>query len=60
MDSSAIEARGYQPIKEDLNRLNTLKDGADVLREVINMRINGLGSALFQMNVSPDRKNVMQ
>jgi putative endopeptidase len=60
MESSAIEARGYQPIKEDLNRLNTLKDGADVLREVINMRINGMGSALFQMNVSPDRKNVMQ
>ena len=59
MDSAAIEARGYTPIQEDLNRLNTLKDGADVLREVINMRINGMGSALFQMNVGPDRKNVL-
>jgi len=60
MDSAAIEVRGYQPIKADLDRLNTMNNAADVLREITNLRITGSGGALFGMNVGPDRKNVMK
>ncbi|MFX6834734.1 M13 family peptidase, partial [Acinetobacter baumannii] len=49
----------YQPIKADLERINTLATPADVLHEAINLRVNGMGSPLFGMNVGPDRKNVM-
>ncbi len=59
MDSLAIEAKGYQPIKADLDRLNTVSSVADIIHEVVNLRVNGLGSPLFGMNVGPDRKNVM-
>lgn len=60
MDSAAIDAKGYQPIKADLDRLNTIKNSADVLHEINTLRINGAGGALFNMNVGPDRKNVMK
>ena len=60
MDSAAIEAKGYQPIKADLDRLNTISNGADVLREITYMRVNGSGGALFGMGIGPDRKNVMK
>ncbi|MEO7530989.1 MAG: M13 family metallopeptidase [Sediminibacterium sp.] len=60
MDSAAIDAKGYQPIKADLDRLNLVNNAADVLREINNLRINGAGGALFGMNVGPDRKNVMK
>lgn len=59
MDSLAIEAKGYQPIKADLERINNITASADILNEVISLRTNGMGSALFSMNVGPDRKNVM-
>jgi len=60
MDSAAIEAKGYQPIKADLDRLNTISSGADVLREITYMRVNGAGGALFGMVIGPDRKNVLK
>ena len=60
MDSAAIEAKGYQPIKADLDRLNTISSGADVLREITYMRVNGAGGALFGMGIGPDRKNVLK
>ena len=56
MDSAVIEAKGYQPIKADLDRLNTISSGADVLREITYMRVNGAGGALFGMGIGPDRK----
>ena len=59
MDSATIEAKGYQPIKADLDRINNLASVSDVIHEIVNMRVNGLGSPLFGMNVGPDRKNVM-
>lgn len=59
MDSAAIEAKGYQPIKADLDRINGIQNASDVLREVITLRVNGMGNALFGMNVGPDRKNVL-
>ena len=60
MDSVAIESKGYQPIKPDLDRLNTVNSVADILRELTYMRVNGAGSALFNIGVGPDRKNVMK
>ena len=60
MDSAAIEAKGYQPIKADLDRLNTVNSGVDVIREIITLRVSGAGSPLFGMGVGPDRKNVMK
>ena len=59
MDSLAIEAKGYQPIKNDIEKIYNISSIADIVHEVIYMRVNGLGSALFGMNVGPDRKNVM-
>jgi putative endopeptidase len=58
MDSLAIEARGYQPIKADLDRLNNIASLQEVLHEIATLRTQGLGSALFGFSVSPDRKNV--
>ena len=46
MDSAAGEARDNQPIKADLERLNKVNNTADVLREVISLRVNGAGSPL--------------
>jgi putative endopeptidase len=60
MDSTAVDARGYMPIKADLDRLNTMNSSADVLREITNLRVNGAGGALFGMNIGPDRKNVIK
>ncbi len=59
MDSLAIEAKGFQPIKTDLEKINNISSVADIIHEIVYMRVNGLGSPLFGMNVSPDRKNVM-
>ncbi|MEO7312366.1 MAG: M13 family metallopeptidase [Chitinophagaceae bacterium] len=58
MDSLAIEAKGYEPIKADLNRLNTIRSIKEVLREISYMRTSGIGGALFNTGVGPDRKNV--
>ncbi|MBV9989297.1 MAG: M13 family metallopeptidase, partial [Chitinophagaceae bacterium] len=58
MDSLAIEARGYQPIKADLARINGLNSYNDVLHEIAFERSNGIGGALFNVGVAPDRKNV--
>ncbi len=59
MDSAAIEAKGYQPIKPTLDRLSGLKSNTEVLHEITNLRINGMGAPLFGVNVGPDRKNVL-
>src|SRR5205823_3338277 len=58
MDSAAIEARGYQPIKADLDRLATLNDKQQVIDEIASLRTKGVASPLFGMFVAQDRKNV--
>jgi putative endopeptidase len=59
MDSAAIDAKGYQPIKADLDRLNTIK-----IQQMFCARSIHCASmvpvALCLMNVGPDRKNVMK
>jgi putative endopeptidase len=60
MDSAAIEAKGYQPIKGELDRLAALNSKQDVLTEIATLRTKGLASPLFGMGVGQDRKNVNQ
>lgn len=60
MDSAAIEAKGYQPIKEDLDRLAALNSKQDVVGEIVTLRTRGIASPLFGMFVGQDRKNVNQ
>ncbi|GAA4738371.1 M13 family metallopeptidase [Flavisolibacter ginsenosidimutans] len=58
MDSAAIEARGYTPIKADLDHLAALNNKQQVIDEIATMRTKGLGSPLFGMFIGQDRKNV--
>jgi len=58
MDSLAIEKRGYQPIEADLKHVDNINDLQDVINEIVYLRLNGYGTALFGVNVGPDRKNV--
>lgn len=58
MDSAAIEALGYTPIKADLDRLASLNSKQDVINEIATLRTKGFGAPLFGMFVAQDRKNV--
>ena len=58
MDSATIEAKGFSPIKNDLERINNLQSVKEVLHEITTLRTMGMGSALFGSFVGPDRKNV--
>ena len=60
MDSAAIERKGYEPIKSELDRLANLNSKAQVLNEIATLRTKGVASPLFGMYVGPDRKNVNQ
>jgi len=59
MDTARIDAKGYEPIKADLEKINGIATVADIIHTVTNIRVNGLGSPLFGLGVGPDRKNVM-
>lgn len=58
MDSLAIEKKGYQPIEADLKRIDNVNSIQDILNEIVYLRLNGYGAALFGVGVGPDRKNV--
>jgi putative endopeptidase len=58
MDSLAIEKRGYQPIEADLKHVDNISTVQDVINEIVYLRLNGYGVALFGVGVGPDRKNV--
>ena len=58
MDSLAIEKRGYQPIEADLKHVDNISNVQHVINEIVYLRLNGYGAALFGVNVGPDRKNV--
>ncbi len=59
MDSAAVETRGYNPIKADLDVINSISDAAGILHEINILRSNGIGGILFGLNVGPDRKSVL-
>jgi putative endopeptidase len=58
MDSIAIEKRGYDPIKPDLQRINKIGNLDGVINELVYERVKGIGSPLFRFGVSQDDKNV--
>jgi putative endopeptidase len=60
MDSAAIEKLGYQPIKAELSRLNSLTTSDEVLNEIVTLRSRGIGGVLFGFSVEQDDKNVNQ
>src|ERR1700743_2374605 len=57
MDSLAIEKRGYDPIKADLNRIGKINDLNGVINEIVFERVNGEGSPLFGFGVGQDSKH---
>ena len=57
MDSLAIEKRGYEPIKADLQRIAAISDLNGVVHEMIIDRVNGDGSPLFGSGVGADSKH---
>lgn len=58
MDSIAIEKKGYQPIEADLKHVDNINNVQDIINEIVHLRLNGYGAALFGVGVGPDRKNV--
>jgi len=60
MDSATLETLGYQPIREDLDRIARVGDLDGLLTEITYERINGIANPLLGFFVGPDRKNVLQ
>ncbi len=56
MDDAAIEAKGVQPIADDLARIDKLHSKADVINEVARLYRRGV-RVLFAFGVRPDAKN---
>ncbi|MBS1532320.1 MAG: M13 family metallopeptidase [Bacteroidetes bacterium] len=57
MDSLAIEKKGFDPIKPDLQRIAAISDLNGVIHEMIIDRVNGDGSPLFGSGVGADSKH---
>lgn len=58
MDSAAIEKRGYDPVKKDLERIAAIDHLTGILKEMNYLRASGIVSPLFGFSVGQDRKNV--
>lgn len=58
MDSIAIEKLGYSPIKSDLQKIKQINSLQSLLDHVANMRVSGIASPMFGVNVAQDKKNV--
>jgi len=58
MDTMAIEKRGFDPIKPDLQRINAIKNIDGVVNEITYERSNAIGSPLFSFGVRQDPKHV--
>jgi putative endopeptidase len=57
MDSLAVEKAGFNPVREDYFRAGSVKNGNEVLDEIILQRIQGTGNPLFGFFVAQDRKH---
>jgi len=56
MDTVTIEKLGYDPIKGDLNRIDSIASIGDVVNEIVFERTHGEGSPLFSFGVGQDAK----
>ena len=59
MDEKAIAAAGVQPLKEELDHINGIKNRDDVLKELSHFYTMGVG-AFFAFGSGPDDKNSAQ
>jgi len=57
MDSLAIEERGYNPIKPDLERIAKIADLNGIINEVVYERTHGDGGGFFGAGVGQDEKH---
>jgi putative endopeptidase len=58
IDSATLEKLGYDPIKMDLQRIDTISTITGLLNEITYDRIYNSTGALFGFNIGPDDKNV--
>jgi putative endopeptidase len=58
MDTATIEKLGFTPVKADLAKIDAIKNSEEVLKAIIWLRTQGIGSPLFGFYVGQDRKNV--
>jgi putative endopeptidase len=58
MDTLAIEKRGYEPIKADLQRIDAITDLKGVINEIVYERTNAIGGPLFGFGIGQDPKQV--
>ncbi|MFC6102282.1 M13 family metallopeptidase [Olivibacter domesticus] len=57
MDSTQIDARGDEPIKADLARINDISTIKDIVGEIGFQHTVGIGSPLYRFNIDQDEKN---
>ena len=60
IDSVTLEKLGYDPIKKDLQRIDTISTISGLLSEITYDRIYNSSNALFGFYIGPDDKNVTQ
>ena len=60
MDSAAIEAKGYQPIKAELDKAAAISNKEQVVDQIATLRTQSIAAPLFSLNVGQDAKNVDQ
>ncbi|MBD0284155.1 MAG: M13 family metallopeptidase [Flavisolibacter sp.] len=60
MDSAAIEAKGYQPIKDELDRIAAINSKQEIINQLATLRTQAIAAPLFGVFVGQDRKNVNQ
>ncbi len=56
MDSAAIESRGYDPVKPELEKISSIKDAKDIMKYVADEQ-KSMNSILFGTYVGADEKN---
>jgi putative endopeptidase len=57
MDSGRLERLGYNPLKNDLQRINNLSTQKDILNEMAYEMVNGAANSPVSIFVGPDKKN---
>jgi len=56
LDSVTAEKLGMDPIRDDLKRINGVKNAQQVLDEIVYQRLNALGTPLFGFSVGQDQR----
>ena len=59
LDSAGIEAKGYQPIKPELDRISSLKNVSGLLDELAYEKVNNIGTSLIGIGIRQDSKDVV-